>query len=132
MVLSILSYNYDCCVISFLSIAVSGCFNFILYEYYSTVQVEYVTISGFISFPQLIFRLIERYCKFNEDWWYWVQFSCGCAGLVFNILYLIYLYCPKKNKNILIEKIKELDIDKIVNDEAQEKLIENNDIKNNK
>ena len=90
MVLSILSYNYDCCVISFLSIAVSGCFNFILYEYYSTVQVEYVTISGFISFPQLIFRLIELYCKFNEDWWYSVQFGCGFIGLVFNMLYLIY------------------------------------------
>ena len=79
----------------FFSIAVSGTFNFILYEYYSSVEIEYLTASGFIAFPQTIFRFFEKFLDCQPIGWLWDQIAFGFVGLGLNQCYIRYL---KKNE----------------------------------
>ena len=53
-ILTVLIFRCDCRWICYAAISISGCVNYILYEYYSTVEIEYITASGFISLPQVI------------------------------------------------------------------------------
>ena len=108
LILSFLKiYETDDKSISFWAIAISGCFNFILYEYYSTIEIEYITASGFISLAQLPFRLLEQ-LKLKGEVWSWIQIGFGFAGFVFNISYLFYLKYKENSKKIIndISKIK--------------------------
>lgn len=110
IILSIMKFFFDNSAISFIAITVSGCFNFILYEYYSTVEIEYITASGLISIPQIIFRFIEQSIKFLENYYLWIQIGCGVVGIILNIVYIIYLsFLNKEKSSKLIEEIDKID-----------------------
>ena len=87
--LTVISFFSDCSAISYCAISISGCVNYILYEYYSTIEIEYITASGFISLPQVIFRFIELFLKCDGLFWIWWQIGCTIVGLIANIIY----YC---------------------------------------
>ena len=110
IILSIMKFFFDNSAISFITITVSGCFNFILYEYYSTVEIEYITASGLISIPQIIFRFIEQSIKFLENYYLWIQIGCGVVGIILNIIYIKYLsFLNKEKSSKLIEEIDKID-----------------------
>ena len=88
-ILTVLIIFYDYRWISYTAISISGCVNYILYEYYSTVEIEYITASGFISLPQVIFRFIEQFLKCDGLFWICWQIGCTIVGLIANIIY----YC---------------------------------------
>ena len=88
-ILTVLIIFYDYRWISYTAISISGCVNYILYEYYSTVEIEYITASGFISLPQVIFRFIELFLKCDGLFWICWQIGCTIVGLIANIIY----YC---------------------------------------
>ena len=95
IILSIVKLFSDWKGISFFSIAVSGTFNFILYEYYSSVEIEYLTALGFIAFPQTIFRFFEKFLDCQPIGWLWDRIAFGFVGLGLNLCYIRYL---KKNE----------------------------------
>ena len=95
IILSIAKFFSDWKGISFFSIAVSGTFNFILYEYYSSVEIEYLTASGFIAFQQTIFSFFEKFLDCQPIGWLWDQIAFGFVGLGLNLCYIRYL---KKNE----------------------------------
>lgn len=76
-------------VITFFAISISGNINFLFYEYYSTQQVEYTSLSGFIAIGQVIFRSLELLMTFKELWWYYIQYG---ISLIVSILCGIYVY----------------------------------------
>ena len=86
-------------IFSYLSISISGNFNFLLYEYYSTIEREYISISGFISFAQIIFRIFEFIFEPCPDYWLYIQIVLSILGIFASYLY--YRLC------IISEKVKE-------------------------
>jgi len=91
IILSIVKLFSDWKGISFFSIAVSGTFNFILYEYYSSVEIEYLTASGFIAFQQTIFSFFEKFLDCESRGWLWAQIVFGFVELGLNLGYICYL-----------------------------------------
>lgn len=76
---------------SYFSIAISGSFNFMLYDYFSfsSSESEYLTRSAIISLAQLIFRIIEFLePSFDDKCWYLVQLFFCLGGAIFCCLYL--------------------------------------------
>ena len=102
IILSSLEFSSNKNAISFFIIAISGCFNFILFEYYSTVEIEYITASGFISIPQIIFRILEKFLDCEDKRWLWWQIFCGIIGLILNICYIMCIFSKKEDKSEMI------------------------------
>ena len=75
-------------IISYSSIFISGSINFLFYEYYSCFDIDYISISGFVSFAQVIFRLIEKVLPFDEDYFYWIQSLFSFLGIIVSYAYL--------------------------------------------
>ena len=67
--LTVILFFSDWSGISYSAISISGCINYILYEYYSTVEIEYIRASGLISLRQVIFRFIELFLKCDGLFW---------------------------------------------------------------
>ena len=59
--------------ISFKAILISGSVNFIFSEYYFNEYINYLSISGVVSFSQCIFRFIEFFSEYLNDIGYWLQ-----------------------------------------------------------
>ena len=83
-------------VLFYISIFLSGSFNFILYDYYSfsTSQSEYLTLSGIISVSQLIFRGLEffdSYFSLENNLWYFIQMLISLLGSILCICYYLYI-----------------------------------------
>ena len=85
LIFSLMNYYLSSAVVTFLAITISGSINFLFYEYYSTQQIEYTSLSGFISLGQFIFRALELFVKFDKNFLYFIQigfssiliFLCG-------------------------------------------------------
>lgn len=75
--------------ISFGAISISGSINCLFYEYYSTQQVEYTSLYGFIAFGQVAFRLGELFLSFKKNFWYFIQ-------IVFSLLVLLLCWLYNK------------------------------------
>ena len=89
LILSIIFYFTDSEPTSlYISIVITGSLNYLLNFYYSTQSAEYISLSGIISFSQIIFRLIE-FCfePFEKDNDYFWQISFSIAGIISAILY---------------------------------------------
>ena len=74
-------------IISFLAISLSGNVNFLFYEYFSTQQVEYTSLSGLISISQTIFRAFE-FVSYEDNVGYAIQSFYSFAGIILCIIYL--------------------------------------------
>ena len=78
--------------IIYASISLTGSLNYFLYYYYSIQKEEFITLSGIISFSQLIFRLLEYifepFDKKNDYYW---QIYSSTGGIVLSLSYLIYI-----------------------------------------
>ena len=86
LIFSFLSFT-NLSFFSFSAICISGNINFFFYEYYSTQQIDYTSLSGYISFGQLIFRLIELCFHFEDILWYLGQAFCSLLAIIFCLLY---------------------------------------------
>ena len=76
--------------ISFISIFIGGTINFILTEYYSTQNIEYLPLSGFISFLNLLFKCLEIYYSvFKDDIWIFIQIVFAFFGLIISLYKLV-------------------------------------------
>jgi len=73
----------------YLSIAVTGSVNYLLYDFYSCQEAEYISLSGVISIAQLVFRFIEL-CgdPFEANWIYLFQMIFSFIGAIFTFIYL--------------------------------------------
>ena len=74
-------------IISILAISLSGNVNFLFYEYFSTQQVEYTSLSGLISINQTIFRAFE-FDSYEDNFGYVIQSIYSFAGIILCIIYL--------------------------------------------
>ena len=87
--------------ISFIAILVGGTINFILTEYYSTQNIEYLSLSGFISVLNFFFKLLEIYYSvFKDDFWIWIQIAFAVLGLIFALYKFLILFRLKQNQII--------------------------------
>ena len=76
--------------ISFMAIFIGGTINFILTEYYSTQNIEYLPLSGFISILNSLFKGLEIYYSiFKDDIWILVQIIFACIGLIIALYKLV-------------------------------------------
>ena len=73
----------------YLSIAVTGSVNYLLYDFYSCQEAEYISLSGVVSIAQLVFRFIEL-CgdPFEANWTYLFQMIFSFIGAIFTFIYL--------------------------------------------
>ena len=81
--------------------------NFIFNDFYAINTVQYLSLSGFISTIQLIFRGLEIvYSLFKNVYWIWmiVQLAVSIIGI---ITYYDYKYKILK-KNVLAENMNRL------------------------
>jgi hypothetical protein len=76
---------------SFFAISFGGTINFLFYEYYSTTNYEYISLSGFISIGQIIFRLLELLCSFEENYFFKIQIVCSILSILLLVFYLFPL-----------------------------------------
>ena len=114
IIFSFINFFIECKWISYLSIGISGSFNFLLYDYFSfsTPQGEYLTMSGIISLAQFFFRIIEFFePSFDCNFWYIIQITFCLIEAILCYVYLIkeigcpaYIFsclncCKKNSKN---------------------------------
>ena len=82
--------NFDRTI--YASISLTGSLNYFLYYYYSIQKEEFITLSGIISFSQLIFRLLEYIFEpFDKKKDYFWQIFSSSSGMVLCFSYLYYL-----------------------------------------
>ena len=73
----------------YISIAITGSVNYILYDFYSCQEVEYISLSGAVSIAQLAFRLIETiFYRFEANWIYLCQMASSFLGAILTFIYL--------------------------------------------
>ena len=89
-ILSLYYYLEECENISlYISIALTGSVNFLLYDFYSSQEEEYISLSGVVSLSQLVFRGIEFFLEpFDSTADYIIQLVFSSAGGFFTVLYL--------------------------------------------
>ena len=87
-IFSILNIVFPNPIFSYLCISIGGNFNFLLYEYYSTVEKDYISISGFISLAQILFRIIELIFEPCEDYWLYIQIGISIASIITSCYYI--------------------------------------------
>ena len=87
LIFSILNIIFANPIFSYLSISIGGNFNFLLYEYYSTIEREYISMSGFISLAQIIFRILELIFEPCKDYWLRLQIVISILGIIFSLIY---------------------------------------------
>ena len=99
--ISLFNRFFSSSIITFLAITISGQINYLLYEYYSTQQIEYTLLSGFISLGQIFFRLLEFevIISFEEDFWYYVQMGISIFDGLFCLLYIIICWNKCNSEN---------------------------------
>lgn len=85
IILSLCAFTGLSCF-NFLGICISGNINFFFYEYYSTQEIEYTSLSGYISIGQLIFRACE-FINFKNIYWYLGQILCSFLAIYFCLYY---------------------------------------------
>ena len=77
-------------------ITISGAMNFIFNDFYAINTVQYLSLSGFISSIQLIFRSLEIvYSNYKNDYWIILQYAVSIIGII--------TFCDYKYK--ILEKI---------------------------
>ena len=77
--------------IIYLSIALTGCVNFILYDFYSCYKAEYISLSGVVSLSQFFFRATEFFLEpFEHNSYYILQIISSLIGLILTIIYLYF------------------------------------------
>ena len=109
LIFSILNIIFPNPIFSYLSISISGNLNFLLYEYYSTIEREYMSMSGFIPLAQIIFRLLELIFEPCPDYWLYIQIGFSIVGIIASLFYFKFV--------IINEEKNEVDIN---NDNYQE------------
>ena len=100
---SIISFFFHWEGFIFISICFSGNINFLFYEYYSLVENEYITVSGFISFADVFFRLLEL-ISYDEDFWFFIIGAFSPIGIYFSYIY----FTTFVNEKGLLEYIRQL------------------------
>ena len=93
LVVSIVFYSLKDCenTILYLSIALTGSMNFLLYDIYSCQEVEYISLSGIVSISSLIFRGVEIFNEpFESNDNYILQIILSSVGIVLTIVYLLF------------------------------------------
>lgn len=93
LVVSIVFYSLKDCenTILYLSIALTGSVNFLLYDIYSCQEVEYISLSGIVSISSLIFRGVEIFNEpFESNDNYILQIILSSVGIVLTIVYLLF------------------------------------------
>lgn len=91
---SLLNYFYNWKALNWISICLSGSINFLFYEYYSNKEIDYVSMSGFVSLFQSIFRLIDENIGkiLIDDFWFLIQIIPSVLSIFLIGIYLVY-YC---------------------------------------
>ena len=96
IIVSILFWKFYAPILCFILILISGAMNFIFNDFYAIKIVHYLSLSGFISTIQLIFRILEIvYSLKKRDYWIILQFASSIIGILFVLNYICkFIKCP--------------------------------------
>ena len=100
LIFSILNIIFPNPIFSYLSISISGNLNFLLYEYYSTIEREYMSMSGFISLAQIIFRLLELIFEPCPDYWLYIQIGFSIVGIIASLFYFKFVIINEEKNEV--------------------------------
>ena len=79
--------------ITYVAIFISGSINFVFSEYFSYKYINYMSISGIVSIPQVIFSIIELFLEpFENNNSYWIQIISSLIGMITVIIYYCVSY----------------------------------------
>ena len=85
-------------IIIYISIVLTGSVNFLLYDFYSLQEVEYISLSGIVSISSLIFRLVELIWEpFESNSDYIIQFIVSFIGLILTLIYIFGVLTEDRN-----------------------------------
>ena len=85
-------------IIIYISIVLTGSVNFLLYDFYSRQEVEYISLSGIVSISSLIFRLVELIWEpFESNSDYIIQFIVSFIGLILTLIYIFGVLTEDRN-----------------------------------